>query len=113
MFGVPLKLFWLKPSMTLWTLINVSFLGKEVTPRALFLALSHTLTNSASVKQYELYHTITLPMALYQIFTLIYVVDYFFLESYMTSTWDIIAEKSVSFIGCLCCLLTFGCAALA
>jgi hypothetical protein len=42
-------------------------------------------------------------MALYQIFTFIYVFDYFFLEAYMTSTWDIIAEKCASaFVQTLC-----------
>jgi hypothetical protein len=37
MFGEPIKLFWLKPSMTLWTLINLSFLS--TTPRFLLLCL--------------------------------------------------------------------------
>lgn len=32
-------------------------------------------------------------MMLYQAFTNIYVVDYFVFEEYVTSTWDIIAEK--------------------
>ena len=32
-------------------------------------------------------------MMLYQLFTNAYVVDYFFFEEFVTSTWDIIAEK--------------------
>src|SRR6185437_6893264 len=34
-------------------------------------------------------------MLLYQIFTFIYVFDYFLFEHYMTSTWDILHEKCV------------------
>ena len=68
---MPVKLFWLKPSMTLWILLNVGFLAKHI----------------------QLFGTVHTPMTLYQIFTFIYVLDYFFFESYMTSTWDILHEK--------------------
>ena len=71
-FGsVPLKLFWLKPSMTLWILLNEGFLAKHL----------------------QLFGTVSVPMALYQIFTFLYVFDYFIFESYMTSTWDILHER--------------------
>jgi delta14-sterol reductase len=68
---VPLKLFWLKPSMTLWILLNLSFLLKQV----------------------QLYGRVFPAMALFQSFNFLYVLDYFVFEHYMTSTWDIIAEN--------------------
>ncbi|KAL6079129.1 Transmembrane 7 superfamily member 2, variant 2 [Balamuthia mandrillaris] len=70
-FGQPLKLFWLKPSMMGWAVINLSFLAKH----------------------YELNGFVSTPMILYQAFTLAYIFDYFWFEERMTSTWDIIAER--------------------
>eukprot|EP00007_Cunea_sp_BSH-02190019_P000300 CAMPEP_0174230630 /NCGR_PEP_ID=MMETSP0417-20130205/1357_1 /TAXON_ID=242541 /ORGANISM="Mayorella sp, Strain BSH-02190019" /LENGTH=403 /DNA_ID=CAMNT_0015308361 /DNA_START=170 /DNA_END=1378 /DNA_ORIENTATION=- len=64
------KFFWLRPSMMLWILINLSMLAKHI----------------------ELMGHITPRMALYQAFTMLYVADYFWFEEYMTSTWDIVAE---------------------
>jgi delta14-sterol reductase len=71
LLGENLKFFWLRPSMMAWAFINLAFL----------------------VKQYETLGHVTLPMAVYQLFTMFYVVDYFFVEHKMTSTWDIIAEN--------------------
>lgn len=72
LFGINLKFFWLRPSMMAWGLINLSMLARHV-------ELSET-------------GSISTAMALYQLFTMMYIVDYFFLEAKMTSTWDIIAE---------------------
>mmetsp|Transcript_27921 Transcript_27921/g.70037 ORF Transcript_27921/g.70037 Transcript_27921/m.70037 type:complete len:366 (+) Transcript_27921:86-1183(+) len=69
--GMPLKFFWLKPAMMGWLLVNYSFL----------------------VQHFTTFHTVHLGMACYQIFTGIYVLDYFFFEENMTSTWDIISEN--------------------
>jgi delta14-sterol reductase len=68
--GVDVKLFSLRPTMMGWLFLNLSFLAEHVKQ-----------TGSISVS-----------MALYQIFTAIYVLDYFWNETYMLSTWDIIAE---------------------
>eukprot|EP01087_Luapelamoeba_hula_P004160 TRINITY_DN1410_c0_g1_i1.p1 TRINITY_DN1410_c0_g1~~TRINITY_DN1410_c0_g1_i1.p1 ORF type:complete len:425 (-),score=39.37 TRINITY_DN1410_c0_g1_i1:53-1327(-) len=68
--GEPLKMFWLKPSMMGWGVINLSLLAKH----------------------YELLGHISMPMALYQGFSMLYIIDYFYHEERMTSTWDIIAE---------------------
>ena len=56
-FGTNAKMFWLKPSMMAWTLINLSFLYK------------HAELNGGNM---------TLGIVLYNVFTLLYVVDYFF-----------------------------------
>jgi len=69
-FGQPLKMFWLKPSMMGWAFINLSVLAKH----------------------YQLLGHISTPMLLYQAFSLFYIIDYFYHEERMTSTWDIIAE---------------------
>ncbi|XP_028113691.1 delta(14)-sterol reductase-like [Camellia sinensis] len=53
-----------------WLLINLSILAKSV--------------QDANLSQ---------SMILYQLFCVLYILDYFFYEEYMTSTWDIIAEK--------------------
>lgn len=53
-----------------WLLINLSFV----------------------YKQYTMFGFVTKQMALYQIFTNYYVIDYLFFESKITTTWDIIAE---------------------
>ncbi|XP_024533852.1 delta(14)-sterol reductase isoform X1 [Selaginella moellendorffii] len=68
---IDIKFFWIKAGMISWLLINFSIASKQI-EQAGFL---------------------TLPMALYQVFCTIYVLDFLWYEEYMTSTWDIIAEK--------------------
>ncbi|KAF9680169.1 hypothetical protein SADUNF_Sadunf06G0093100 [Salix dunnii] len=68
--GIDLKFFFVRSGMMGWLFINLSVLAKTIQ--------SATLSHS---------------MILYQIFCLIYIMDYFFYEEYMTSTWDIIAER--------------------
>lgn len=68
--GVDLKFFFIRAGMMGWLLINLSVLGK--------------CFERGSLSQ---------SMILYQLFSLLYILDYFFLEEYMTSTWDIIAER--------------------
>jgi len=43
--------------------------------------------------QYEVYHTVSTPMALYLLFTWWYTIDYLWLEHKICTTWDIIAER--------------------
>eukprot|EP00271_Cylindrocystis_brebissonii_P008920 TRINITY_DN23450_c0_g1_i1.p1 TRINITY_DN23450_c0_g1~~TRINITY_DN23450_c0_g1_i1.p1 ORF type:complete len:378 (-),score=41.65 TRINITY_DN23450_c0_g1_i1:320-1453(-) len=69
--GVDLKFFCLRPGMMGWLLINLSVAAKQVAETG----------------------RLSLAMTLYQVFTAVYVLDYFWHEEYMTSTWDIIAEK--------------------
>ncbi|CAI9097827.1 OLC1v1034328C1 [Oldenlandia corymbosa var. corymbosa] len=68
--GIDLKFFFVRAGMMGWLLINLSVLAK-------------------SVQESDL----TQSMILYQIFCAIYIFDYFFHEEFMTSTWDIIAER--------------------
>ncbi|WRX23359.1 Sterol biosynthesis ERG24/DHCR-like - like 2 [Theobroma cacao] len=68
--GIDLKFFFVRAGMMGWLLINLSILAKSVQDGSL----------SES-------------MILYQLFCLLYIVDYFVHEEYMTSTWDIIAER--------------------
>ncbi|KAL6988349.1 Delta(14)-sterol reductase [Sarracenia purpurea var. burkii] len=68
--GIDLKFFFVRAGMMGWLLINLSILAKSV--------------EDANLSQ---------SMILYQLFCVLYIVDYFFYEEYMTSTWDIIAEK--------------------
>ncbi|KAK1276982.1 Delta(14)-sterol reductase [Acorus gramineus] len=68
--GVDLKFFFIRAGMMGWLLINLSVLAKSLE------------AGNAN-----------LSMILYQIFCALYVIDYFFYEEYMTSTWDIIAER--------------------
>lgn len=68
--GVDLKFFFVRAGMMGWLLINLSVLAK--------------LFQDASLSQ---------SMILYQLFCVLYIMDYFFYEEYMTSTWDIIAER--------------------
>ncbi|KAB5552304.1 hypothetical protein DKX38_009615 [Salix brachista] len=68
--GIDLKFFFVRSGMMGWLFINLSVLAKTIQ--------SATLSHS---------------MILYQMFCLIYILDYFFYEEYMTSTWDIIAER--------------------
>ncbi len=69
--GVDLKLFSYRPSLIGLALFNASF----------------------AVVQYETYGGLTLAMALYQIFTFLYVLNYFQFEYGMTHTWDMVSER--------------------
>ena len=69
--GVDLKLFSYRPSLIALALFNASF----------------------AVVQYETYGGLTLAMALYQIFTFLYVLNYFQFEYGMTHTWDMVSER--------------------
>ncbi|XP_050230152.1 delta(14)-sterol reductase [Mercurialis annua] len=68
--GIDLKFFFVRAGMMGWLLINLSILAKSIEDA--------TLSRS---------------MILYQMFCTLYILDYFFYEEYMTSTWDIIAER--------------------
>ena len=69
--GVDFKLFSYRPSLIALALLNASF----------------------AVVQYETYGGLTLAMALYQIFTFLYVLNYFQFEYGMTHTWDMVSER--------------------
>jgi delta14-sterol reductase len=64
------RFFFVRAGMMGWLLINLSILAKSV--------------QDGSLSQ---------SMILYQIFCALYILDYFVHEEYMTSTWDIIAER--------------------
>ncbi|KAL3642659.1 hypothetical protein CASFOL_013474 [Castilleja foliolosa] len=68
--GIDLKFYFVRAGMMGWLLINLSVLAKCI--------------QETNLSQ---------SMTLYQIFCLLYVLDYFLYEEYMTSTWDIIAER--------------------
>lgn len=68
--GIDLKFFFVRAGMMGWLLINLSVLAK--------CFYRGDLSQS---------------MILYQLFCVLYILDYFFYEEYMTSTWDIIAER--------------------
>ncbi|XP_020089227.1 delta(14)-sterol reductase isoform X1 [Ananas comosus] len=68
--GVDLKFFFVRAGMTAWLFINLSLLAKS------YLA-----------------GTANLSVFLYQLFCALYIIDYFVHEEFMTSTWDIIAER--------------------
>ena len=69
--GVDLKMFSYRPSLIGLALFNTSF----------------------AVVQYETYGHLTLAMALYQVLTWVYVLNYFQFERGMVHTWDIISER--------------------
>ncbi len=69
--GMDLKFFSYRPSLIGLALLNLSF----------------------AVVQYETRGEITLAMALYQAFTLVYVLNYFQFEQGMIYTWDIMSER--------------------
>ncbi len=69
--GIDLKLFSYRPSLIGLALLNASF----------------------AVTQYETYGMLSEAMILYQLFTLIYVCNYFQFEGGMVHTWDIVAER--------------------
>ncbi|XVF55643.1 hypothetical protein PTKIN_Ptkin06aG0052900 [Pterospermum kingtungense] len=68
--GIDLKFFFVRAGMMGWLLINLSILAKSVE-----------------------YGSFSQSMILYQLFCGLYILDYFVHEEYMTSTWDIIAER--------------------
>lgn len=68
--GIDLKFFFVRAGMLGWLLINLSVLAKSIQ--------ENNLNRS---------------MILYQLYCAFYILDYFFYEEYMTSTWDIIAER--------------------
>ncbi|CAK9168070.1 unnamed protein product [Ilex paraguariensis] len=68
--GIDLKFFFVRAGMMGWLLINLSVLARCI--------------QEANLSQ---------SMILYQLFCMLYILDYFYYEAYMTSTWDIIAEK--------------------
>ena len=70
-FGMDLKLFSYRPSLIGLALFNLSF----------------------AVVQYETYGALTPAMALYQVFTFLYVLNYFQFEHGMIHTWDIVSER--------------------
>ncbi|XP_030453770.1 delta(14)-sterol reductase [Syzygium oleosum] len=68
--GIDLKFFFVRAGMMGWLLINLSVLARSVQDGNLSLSV-----------------------ILYQLFCVLYILDYFVHEEYMTSTWDIIAER--------------------
>lgn len=68
--GIDLKFIFVRAGMMGWLLINLSLIAKTVQDGSLSKS-----------------------MILYQLFCGLYVLDYFVHEEYMTSTWDIIAER--------------------
>ncbi|TVU10588.1 hypothetical protein EJB05_44130, partial [Eragrostis curvula] len=68
--GVDLKFFFVRAGMMAWLFINLSLFAKS------YLAGS-----------------VNLSVILYQFFCGWYIIDYFVHEEFMTSTWDIIAER--------------------
>ncbi len=70
-WGIDLKFFSYRPSLIGLALLNLSF----------------------AVVQYETHGEVSLAMALYQVFTFVYVLNYFQFEDGMIHTWDIISER--------------------
>ncbi|XP_009365320.1 delta(14)-sterol reductase-like [Pyrus x bretschneideri] len=68
--GIDLKFFFVRAGMMGWLFINLSVLARSVQDG-----------------------TFSQSMILYQLFCALYILDYFVHEEYMTSTWDIIAER--------------------
>jgi delta14-sterol reductase len=68
--GVDLKMFSYRPSLIGLALINVSF----------------------AFAQYERHGVVSTPMWLYEVFTLLYVANYFHFEHGMLFTWDVLEE---------------------
>ncbi len=71
LFGIDLKMFSYRPSLIGLALVNASF----------------------AAWQWQVAGTLSLAMTCYQVFTLLYIVNYFQFESGMLFTWDIIEEK--------------------
>lgn len=70
LLGIDIKFFFVRAGMMGWLLINLSVLAKSIQDGSLSRS-----------------------MILYQLFCVLYILDYFIHEEYMTSTWDIIAER--------------------
>lgn len=70
-FGIDVKFFSYRPSLIALALFNISF----------------------AVVQFETYGELTFAMVLYQIFTFVYVFNYFQFEYGMVHTWDIVSER--------------------
>ena len=70
-FGIDLKFFSYRPSLIALALFNISF----------------------AVVQFETYGELSLAMVLYQVFTFVYVFNYFQFEYGMVHTWDIVSER--------------------
>ena len=70
-FGVDLKFFSYRPSLIALALFNISF----------------------AVVQLETYGELSFAMVLYQVFTFVYVFNYFQFEYGMVHTWDIVSER--------------------
>ncbi|KAL6133548.1 hypothetical protein ACLB2K_065783 [Fragaria x ananassa] len=68
--GIDLKFFFVRAGMMGWLFINLSIFARSVQ--------EGTMSQS---------------MVLFQLFCALYILDYFIHEEYMTSTWDIIAER--------------------
>lgn len=68
--GIDLKFFFVRAGMMGWLFINLSVFARSIQ--------EGTLSQS---------------MILFQLFCALYILDYFIHEEYMTSTWDIIAER--------------------
>ncbi|KAL5206404.1 hypothetical protein ABZP36_034613 [Zizania latifolia] len=68
--GIDLKFFFVRAGMMAWLFINLSLFAKSY-----------------------LSGSVNLSVILYQFFCAWYIVDYFVHEEFMTSTWDIIAER--------------------
>ena len=73
--GIDLKFFSYRPSLIALALFNISF----------------------AVVQVETYGQLSLAMVLYQIFTFVYIFNYFQFEYGMVHTWDIVSER----FGCM------------
>ena len=92
--GIDLKFFAYRPAMIGWLLLNLSLAAKMIpSPSEQPLPESFLSPLLAIHPALAPLQFISVRMWLYQAFTAIYVVDYFWFEPYMTSTWDIIAEN--------------------
>ncbi len=69
--GVDLKIFSYRPSLIGLALVNVSF----------------------AFAQWERHGRLAVPLVMYEIFTLVYVANYFHFEHGMLSTWDVLEER--------------------
>lgn len=69
--SVDLKIFCYRPSLIALALFNISF----------------------AVVQYERYGELSSSMMLYQLFTFVYILNYFQFEAGMVYTWDIVSER--------------------
>jgi len=80
------------------------FLGVELNPRVLGLDLKYfayrplimgwaMLILSIAHAQYALHGQLSIPMALYVLFTWWYTIDYLWLEQKICTTWDVISEN--------------------